>query len=256
MDNFDLKKYLANNPLLKEDNSLLNEEILNEINVLDIIKKVIKKRYGVDATTDQIVFADGSSVTDPNSFKITNSDLNVNQLAQMLESSGIFENTSCSLEEAERGMINEVVTARLCLVGVMIIATLLKTFPILTSEASPDYARRFVKLIFDGKMFEIMDQVVDTETQDSDKYPIIFRVMAFPKHLMGLFTIMVAAAIRVFRVAGEKTCATLIGVDSLALYIINKVVPLADSVEGEDANSWRRTIERLIKKFNETGREI
>ena len=261
MDNFDLKKYLANNHLLKEDNSLfdeeiLNEEMLNEINVLTLIKRLIKKRYNVVPTNDQIVFADGSKVTNPDDFKITSSDLDVNQLAQMLESSGIFENINCSLEEDEKGMINEAVTAKLCLVGVMIIATLLKTFPIFTSSVSSKGTRKFIQLILDGKMFEIMDGVMDIKTTESDKYPILFDVLSFPAHLMKLFTIMVAAAIRIFRVAGEKTCATLIGVDSLAVYIIKTALPAAFSVENEERDSWKQTIERMIKQYNETGKNI
>ena len=57
MNNFNLKKYLGNNPLLEG-------ETLDEINVLNIIKKNIKKKFGVDASNDQIRFGDGTPISE------------------------------------------------------------------------------------------------------------------------------------------------------------------------------------------------
>jgi hypothetical protein len=54
MDNFDLKKYLNNNPLLKEEN--LSEGNIVSENLLKLAKKYIKDKHKKDVTDDQISF--------------------------------------------------------------------------------------------------------------------------------------------------------------------------------------------------------
>lgn len=234
---------------------LLNESANNNIseNFLNVVKKVIKDKYGEDASNDQIRFGDGSPISEGD-FSQLNELLELGKKKDSLDS--IPENAECSLDE-ERGRITE----GICNVGIYVIATLLKSFPVLLSTGGPGYAKKFIKLIFDGNTPEIMNQVVDVSIQKSadpdEKRPTtVFTLLAFPtKQALGLFTTTVAAAVRIFQVAGAAACASLIGVDSLATFIID-LVDEATAIEPSDEKAWKQTIEQLIKKYNNTGRRI
>lgn len=240
MEKFNYREYISDNPLLKE-------EEINEINVLDIIKKKIKKKYGVDASNDQIRFGDGTPISEESVAEL-NEILNFNK--KKVEVSSISEGSQCSINEV-RGRITE----GLCNLGVFAVASILKSFPVVFSKFGPDYARRFVRDIFDGNSPEIMVDALDVEIDEKDSNPV-FDLILFPtKQAFGLFTTMISIAIRIFQVASAKVCKTLIGVDSLISYIIDSI-DQHDVIPEKDHSFYKVAMERLIKKYNNTGEEI
>jgi hypothetical protein len=241
MDNFDLKEYLANNPLFEK-------ETLNGINVLDIIKKKIKKEYGVDATDDQIFFGDGSPVEEQSLF----------ELDKLLESG-----KSHIINE---GMIGGV-TEGLCNVGVWVIVSILKFFPVILSKLGDRWAKEFIQDIFEGNSPAIIEKFAEVEEYYPDRFdstPIkAFKIVLFPsKKAVEVFTVLSAAAIRLFQVASNTICQLLIGGGNLADWIIDIAKNIDDIPEQDDEwrdpdlGAFKRVFRRRVKKHNQTGKNI
>ena len=244
MDNFDLKKYLNNNPLLKE-------ETLNEINVLDIVKKKIKKKYGVDVTKDQIRYGDGSPIEEQS-------------LSQLNELSKPKE-----LNATNEGLFGGV-TEGLCEIAVGGLAILLKTFPVILAKFGDDWAKEMIKAIYAGNTTKLMDMFLEIEEHDDDDDPWhgkskkvkIYKIILFPsKKALSVFTTITAALIRFFEVVSEIACKIVMGAGNLADLAIDMAKQSKDDVPDEelrgfDEDEFKRDWKKLIKRNNQTGRDI
>jgi len=245
MDNFDLKKYLKNNLLLKE-------ETLDEINVLDIIKKNIKKKYGVDASDDQIRFGDGTSISEVSEESITELNELLNLSKKTVNIDSISENFQCSLDEGRVVNFPGSFAAKpLCNLGVWVIATIFKSFPVTFARLSSAKSRKFIQQIFDGNSPQIYIDALDVEVINKGRNPI-FKLILFPSKLaFSLFNTMVAVAVRIFQVVSATACNALLTIpDSFMNFTIKAIIRgYGEKVDYKDASTFVKHVNNMMKEF-------
>jgi len=245
MDNFDLKKYLENNLLLKE-------ETLDEINVLNIIKKNIKKKYGVDASDDQIRFGDGTSISEVSEESITELNELLNLSKKTVNIDSISEDFQCSLDEGR--IVNypgSGAAKPLCHLGVWVIATIFKTFPVTFSRLGSAKSRKFIQQIFDGNSPQIYIDALDVEVINKGRNPI-YKIINFPSELaFSMFNTMVGLAIRIFQIVSATACDALLTIPDSFMSFVFKAIKrgLGENIDYRDAPTFVKHVNNMMKEF-------
>lgn len=263
MDNFDLKKYLANNPLLKEEN--LSEDNIVSENLLKLAKKYIKDKHKKDVTDDQISFDKNVDMGVIDKF-----------LSGNLSTFRIPSVTEGELSEGKKK--KKRMLRALCHVGVYVICSILKTFSGLFMRlttfqggvGSRDYneyeiednMRWFIRKIFENNTGQIAMMMWDVE-QDYDRAGMMgqdrefsehwhFKFFAsIPKKALNLFWAMTALAIRIFQITGSAACATLYVADFGPAYILDKVREgFGMDVNPGNASRFEKAISKIIDRNN------
>jgi hypothetical protein len=251
MDNFDLKKYLNNNPLLKEENP--SEDNIVSENLLRLAKKYIKDKHNKDVTNDQISF-------DSNVDMKTVDDFLTGKLTPTFNIPGLTEG------ELSEGKKKKMLRA-LCHVAVYVVASIFQTFVGIFARAFGGVGDgfKFIKALYNNDTDWIVRNLIEPYETPQDfklsgrlgidkEFPDHWHFRFFtniPKKSLNLFWTMCALAIRIFQITGSGACATLLAVDYLPAYILDKVRDgFGMHVDPKNTSRLESAINKIINKNN------
>jgi len=244
MDNFNLKKYLANNPLLEQ-------KVINELDVRNwqcrrcgssISYTILGKRYceplGLDGKKFSLSCKNsfvGTPVENEESeFISLNESINENNPEYVIDTDEVDRLVQMYKSQYDPdSIIGEIKgkSKRLCVLTVGAITNIIATFPKFFSDLGPEGIRLFVYSLFKGDMGNFYEYVQRNEPTDEKIFnpklhPLIKSVKGTASAAMGLLSAMIAVALKLIEKTAQIGCLSLLGLDavgSMALLAIRTI---------------------------------